>query len=155
VLVVDRDQSGLLLRRTSHAQVRPADLNLILPGAARDWSVRQWGFYRLEEPAGGPPFRWTKDRAELSNLMTHEVPREVQIDVVQVPGGTPKVLKIEANQCVLFEGPVGAGWSSTLSLDRCGGLAREGLTLRFTTAAPRGPVDRRRLGVGLSRVLVR
>jgi hypothetical protein len=155
VLVIDRDEAGLLLRRTAVGQVRPADLNLILATASSEWSVRQWGFYGMEGPAGGTQFRWTKDRAELSNLVTHELPREVQVDVLKVPDGTPKPLRIEANDCRLFEGVVGDGWSSTLSLEGCASIARDGLTLRFTTDAPRGATDRRRRGVAVSRVVVR
>lgn len=154
VLVIDRDEAGLLLRRTALKQVRPADLNLILDAAADDWGVRQWGFYPVEGSAGGSPFRWTRDRAELSNLVTHHPPREVRVDVVMVPGGTPKALTIKANDCTLFDGQVRDGWSSTLSLERCD-TPREGLILRFATPAPRGAVDRRRLGVALSRVVLR
>lgn len=154
VLVVERDETGLLLRRTALGQVRPADLNLVLDAAADDWGVRQWGFYPTETPAGGKPFRWTRDRAELSNLFSHDRPREVQIDVAMVAGGAPKRLKVEANDCMLFDGPIGHGWSSTLSLERCH-LSDEGLTLRFTTDAPRGATDRRRLGVAVSRVVLR
>ena len=151
VFVVDRDTDGPLLRRTSVGQVRPADLNLILDAAASDWGVRQWGFYPVERPAGGAQFRWTRQLAELSNVITHSPPRAVEIGAIRVPGGRPKALKIEANDCVLFEGTVRQGWSSTLSLERCG-RSGEGLTLRFTTDAPRGEKDRRRLGIALTRV---
>jgi hypothetical protein len=89
----------------------------------------------------------------LSNLFTHEPPREVEIDIAMVPGGRPKVLKIEANDCTVFEGEVGMRWSSTLSLETC--PVGEGFVLRFTTDAPRGTRDRRRLGVAVSRVVVR
>lgn len=154
VFVVERSGDGVVLRRTSVGQVRPPDLNLISDAAASDWGVGQWGFYPLEEPAGGTSFRWTRDRAELSNLFTHEAPREVDVAVAMVPGGRPKVLKIEANDCTLFEGEVGRGWSATLPLDRCA-AAGDGLTLRFTTDAPRGTRDRRRLGVAVSRVVLR
>ena len=65
-----------------------------------------------------------------------------------------KSLKIEANDCVLFEGAIGSGWSSALSLARCN-ISRDGLTLRFTTAAPRSTADPRRRGVALSRVVLR
>ena len=135
-------------------QVRPADLNLILDAAASDWGVRQWGFYPVEGPAGGAQFRWTRQRAELSNVFTHSPPRAVEIGAIRVPGGRPKALKIEANDCVLFEGTVHQGWSSTLSLERCG-RSGEGLTLRFTTDAPRGEKDRRRLGIAVSRVALK
>jgi hypothetical protein len=154
VFVIDRDGSGLVLRRSALGHVRPAGLNLILAAAADDWGVGQDGFYPIEGPAGGNQFRWTRDHAALSNLFTHVPPREVQVDVLTVPGGTPKNLKIEANDCVIFEGPVGSGWSSALSLERCD-ISREGLTLHFTTAAPRDAATRRRLGVGLSRVILR
>lgn len=151
VFVVDRDTDGPLLRRTSVGQVRPADLNLILDAAASDWGVRQWGFYPVERTAGGGQFRWTRQRAELSNVFTHSPPRAVEIGAIRVPGGRPKALKIEANDCLLFEGTVRQGWSSTLSLERCD-PSGEGLTLRFITDAPRGTTDRRKLGVALSRV---
>ena len=151
VFVVDRDTDGPLLRRTSVGQVRPADLNLILDAAASDWGVRQWGFYPVEGPAGGAQFRWTRQRAELSNVFTHSPPRAVEIGAIRVPGGRPKALKIEANDCVLYEGTVHRGWSSTLSLERCDPPG-EGLTLRFITDAPRGEKDRRRLGIALTRV---
>ena len=151
IFVVDRDNDGPLLRRTSVGQVRPADLNLILDAAASDWGVRQWGFYPVGGPAGGAQFRWTRERAELSNLFTHSPPRAVEIGAIRVPGGKPKTLKIEANDCLLFEGSVHQGWSSTLSLERCS-RSGEGLTLRFTTDAPRGKKDRRRLGIAVSRV---
>ena len=154
VFVVDGDDQGVLLRRTSVGQVRPADLNLILAAAANDWGVRQWGFYPVEGPAGGHQFRWTRDRAELSNLFTHDPPREVEIGAIRVPGGKQKALKIEANDCTLFDGVVRQGWSSTLSLARCE-VAGAGLTLRFTTEATRRPTDRRRLGIALSRVVLR
>lgn len=114
----------------------------------------QWGFHQLERRGDGTQFRWTRDRAELSNLFTHKPPHEVEIDVLIVPGGTPKALKIEANDCVLFEGLVHHEWLSVLALDRCD-LSRDGLTLRFTTDAPRGATDRRRRGVALSRVVLR
>ena len=70
-----------------------------------------------------------------------------------VPGRQPKELKIEANGCVLFQGPVNDGWSSTLPLDRC--AIDHDLTLRFSTAAPRAGRDPRRLGVALSSVVLR
>jgi hypothetical protein len=57
------------------------------------------------------------------------------------------------NDCTLFEGMVGHGWSSTLSLARCD-ITGVGLTLRFTTAATRHATDRRRLGIALSRVVL-
>ncbi len=122
--------------------------------AANDWGVRQWGFYPVEGPAGGHQFRWTRDRAELSNLFTHDPPREVEIGAIRVPGGKQKALKIEANDCTLFDGVVRHGWSSTLSLARCE-VAGAGLTLRFTTEATRHATDRRQLGVALSRVVLR
>lgn len=153
VFVVEVDGDDLRLRRTSVGQVRPANLNVVTTSAASEWGVGQWGFYPIEEPAGGTPFRWTRDRAELSNLFTHEPPREVEIDIAMVPGGRPKVLKIEANDCTVFEGEVGMRWSSTLSLETC--PVGEGFVLRFTTDAPRGTRDRRRLGVAVSRVVVR
>jgi len=153
VLVIDRDEAGLLLRRADLGQVRPADLNLISASAADEWGVSQGGFYAIEGAAEAQ-FRWTRDRAALSSLFTHEPPREVQVDVLTVPDGTPKMLKIEANDCVLFEGMVGNGWSSALSLERCD-ISRDGLTLSFTTDAPRGKTDPRRRGVALSRVVLR
>jgi hypothetical protein len=153
IFLVDRDGEGLVLRRAATGHARPENLNLISAAAANEWGVRQWGFYPLEGPEDGQ-FRWTRDQSELSNLFTHEAPREVLIDVLMVPGGTPKKLKIEANDCVLFEGEVGNGWSSTLPLERCE-IAREGITLRFTTDAPRTAEDRRRRGVALSKVAVR
>jgi hypothetical protein len=154
VFLVEGRGEGLVLRRSPVGQVRPPDLNLISAAAGGVWGVRQWGFYPIEEPAGGTPFRWTRDRAELSNLFTHEPPREVEVTVAMVPGGRPKVLKIEANDCMLFEGEVRRGWTSTLALERCA-VGGEGLTLRFTTDAPRSARDRRRLGVALSRVALR
>jgi hypothetical protein len=153
VFVIERDDRGVLLRRTSVRQVRPADLNLILNAAASDWGVRQWGFHPVEGQAGGNQFRWTRERAELSNLFTHNPPRAVEIGAIMVPGGKPKPLKIEANDCTLFEGIVHRGWSAMLSLERCD-LSGVGLTLRFTTDAPRG-ADRRRLGIAMSRVVLR
>jgi hypothetical protein len=153
VFVVDRDDSGMLFRRATLGHVRPPELNLISAAAAEEWGVAQGGFYPIETPAGGTQFRWTRDRAVLTNLFTHNTPREVQVDVLMVPE-RPKPLKIAANDCVLFEGEVGSGWSTVLSLDRCG-VSGEGLTLTFTTAAPRNPKDGRRLGVALSRVVVR
>ena len=153
VFVVERDQDGPLLRRAALGQVRPAGLNLISASAAEEWGVSQRGFYRVEGRPGGRQFRWTSNRARLSNLLTREVPHEVQVDVLMVPGGAPKELKIEANDCVLFQGPVRGGWSGTLSLEPCDVSA--GLSLRFTTAASRGKKDRRRLGVALSRVVLR
>ena len=152
VFVVDRDLTGLFLRRAGLGTVRPPGLNLV-SDEATNWGVRQWGFYPTEGPAGGNQFRWTREQAELSNVVTHERPRAVQIDVVMVPAA-PKVLKIEANECTLFEGVVGAGWSSTLSFERCP-IDAKGLTLRLTTDAPRGTTDRRRLGVAVSRVVLR
>ena len=154
VFVIERDDGGVLLRRTSVGQVRPAELNLVLATAASDWGVRQWGFHPVETTSGGNQIRWTRERAELSNLVTHNPPRQVEIGAIRVPGGTPKALKIEANDCTLFEGTVHQGWSSTLSLDRCD-LSGVGLTLRFTTDAPRRPTDRRRLGIAMSRVVLR
>ena len=154
VLVIERDAGGVLLRRASVGQVRPAELNLVLAAAATDWGVRQWGFHPVETTAGGNQIRWTRERAELSNLVTHKPPRQVEIGAVRVPGGKPKALKVEANDCILFEGTVHQGWSSTLSLDRCD-LSGVGLTLRFTTDAPRRSTDRRRLGIAMSRVVLR
>ena len=154
VFVVEHDAAGLLLRRTSIAQVRPEGLNLVLTAASTDWGVRQWGFYPVEGRPGGRQFRWTRDRAELSNLFTHSPPRAVEIGAIDVPGGTPKALKVEANDCLLFEGVVRNGWSATLPLERCD-IAREGLTLRFTTAAPRAGADRRRRGVALTSVVLK
>lgn len=151
VFVIDRDDAGVVLRRAGVRQVRPPGLNLVLEAASTEWGVRQWGFYAVERPARGNPFRWTRDRAELSNLFTHRTPRKVEIGPLMVPAGIPKSLKIEANTCLLFEGTVHHGWSSTLSLDRCD-LSGGDLTLRFTTDAYRGTTDRRKLGVGLSRV---
>lgn len=71
--------------------------------------------------------------------------------VLVLPAMLTKNLKIEANDCTLFDGEVVAGWSATLPLARCN-VAAEGLTLRFTTAASRGDRDRRRLGAAVSRV---
>ncbi len=144
----------MLLRRATPAHVRPSGLNLISAAAAEEWGVGQGGFYAIETLPEGTQFRWTRDRAALSNLFTHDTPREVEIDVLMVPEGTPKTLKIEANDCVLFDGVVGGGWSSVLSLDRCG-ITGEGLTLTFTTTARRSPKDQRRHGVALSRVVLR
>jgi hypothetical protein len=152
VFVVDRDGTGLVLRRTTFAGVRPADLNLITD-AAVEWGVHQGGFHPTEQTPDGREFRWTRDVSELSNLLTHEPPREVQVDVLMLPAGPAKILKIEANDCTLFDGEVRNGWSETLPLDRCA-IGPEGLVLRFSTDAPRAP-DRRRLGVALSRVVVR
>ena len=151
VFVVESDASGALLRRAGVAQQRPPDLNLILEPAAREWGVRQWGFYPVETVAQGRQFRWTRDVAEISNAFTHRPPTAVLVEVMMVAGGRPKHLTIEANDCTLFEGEVEAGWSATLPLARCN-VAAEGLTLRFTTAASRGDRDRRRLGVAVSRV---
>ncbi len=128
-------------------------MNLILNAAASDWGVRQWGFHPVEGPAGGHQFRWTRERAELSNLFTHNPPRAVEIGAIMVPGGKPKALKIEANDCTLFDGIVHRGWSAMLSLERCD-LSGVGVTLRFTTDAPRA-ADRRRLGIAMSRVVLR
>ncbi|MBP1634426.1 MAG: sulfatase [Acidobacteria bacterium] len=153
VFVLEGGEAAPLLRRTSLGQVRPEGLNLVLAAAADEWGVRQWGFYQLERGRGGKRFRWTRARAELSNLYTYKRPREVEVEVLMVPSRAPKELKIEANDCVLFQGPVSDGWSSTLSLAPCG-IARD-LTLRFTTSAARAGRDPRRLGVALSGVVLR
>ena len=150
VLVVEDVRGQMQLRRTAVGAVRPADLNLI-SAEARDWGVLQSNFYGVEG-SGRNEMRWTRDWAELSNLMTHTPPREVVIEVAMVPG-PPKLLTIQANECTLFEGDVHANWVRTFDLGAC--PSREDLTLRFTTEAPRGPIDRRRLGVAISRVVVR
>jgi hypothetical protein len=154
VLIVDKDASGSVLRRTVQGEQRPPDLNLITDAASRDWGVRQWGFYGVETVNDGRQFRWTRDRAEISNAFTHRRPRAVEIEILQVPGGTPKRLRIDANDCTLFDGEVGRNWASTLSLESCGSLSA-GLTLKFETTAPRGQRDRRRLGVAISRVVLK
>ena len=151
VFVVDRDDAGVMLRRAFVKKPRPADLNLVSLAAATEWGVRQSGFYALEGPVEGEQFRWTRGRAGLSNLFSDTPPRALAIGPIRVPGGRPKVLKIEANKCLLFEGPVHHGWSSTLSLERCS-RPGESLTLRFTTDAPRSEKDRRRLGIAVSKV---
>jgi arylsulfatase A-like enzyme len=153
VFIVERTDAGYLLQRAVPAHVRPADLNLILASAAEEWGVEQGGFYRVEGEAG-KEIRWTRDRAEIANLLGHDRPRSVDVGVALVPDGTPKPLKIDANDCVLFEGTVTSGWSSTLPLDRCD-ISRGGLTLIFTTPAPRRKEDGRRLGVALSHVFLR
>ena len=86
VFVIDRDEAGLLLRRAALGPVRPVGLNLISAAAADDWGVSQGGFYPMEGAAGGDQFRWTREQAELSNLFTHDPPREVQIDVLHGAG---------------------------------------------------------------------
>jgi hypothetical protein len=128
-------------------------LNLLSAAAVQDCGVSQWGFYAIEGKEGEKQWRWMRDRAQLSNLFSYEPPREVSVEVLMVPQARPKPLRIEANGCVLFDGTVGDGWSSTLSLDRCD--VSRGLTLSFSTTAPRGEVDRRRLGVALSSVVLR
>jgi hypothetical protein len=153
IFLIERDPSGLVLRRTMLKGVRPAGLNLVSAAAANEWGVVQGGLYPREARADGTEFRWTRDRAELTNLSTHERPQAVRVDVLKVPENKPKLLTIEANDCVLFRGQVGSGWSGTLPLDRCSALRGE-LTLRFTTTVSRGRTDPRRLGVALSRVAV-
>lgn len=152
VFLVERDGAGLLLRRAPQQLVRPAGLNLILDEAREQWGVGQWGFYSVQR-RDGVPYRWTRDRAELSNLVSYTRPREVQVEVLGVAGDTPKELKIEADGCLLFDGPVKSGWSSTLSLARCD-LSR-GLTLRFGTTARRAAGTTERHGVAISRVVLR
>jgi hypothetical protein len=153
VFVVETDSSGLLLRRAALAQQRPADLNLISESASLDWGVRRGGFHQLEKVPDGREFRWTRGVAQISNAFTHRRPVAVQVEVLAVPGGVPKNLKIEADDCMLFEGVVGGGWAATLSLARCE-LAADDFMLRFTTPAPRGATDSRSLGVALSRVVL-
>jgi hypothetical protein len=74
--------------------------------------------------------------------------------VLRVPNDRPKLLTIEANDCLIFRGQVKSGWSSALSLAGCD-LSGGGLTLRFRTAAAQTAGDRRRRGIALSRVAVR
>jgi arylsulfatase A-like enzyme len=152
VFVVERREDGPLLRRAPQGQVRPEGLNLISASAAEQWGVDQRGFHGVERRPDGQQFRWTTGRARLSNVLAHREPRALQVDVLQVPGGTPKELKIEANDCLLFQGLVRGGWSVALPLERCDVSA--GLTIRFTTAAAPGKKDRRRLGVALSQVVL-
>jgi Sulfatase len=154
VFLIERDQSGLLLRRVTLKDVRPADLNLISAAAAADWGVGQGGFHSPEIARNGTRFRWTREQAELTNVFTYERPRAVQVDVLRVPGDQPKLLTIEANDCQIFRGQVKSGWSSALSLTGCD-LSGGGLTLRFSSAAAQTGGDRRRRGVALSRVAVR
>ena len=152
VFVIEPDRGSVRLRRTTFGGVRPADLNLI-SDAASEWGVVQSNFYGLEGIEDQREFRWTRDWAELSNLFTHTPPREVLVEVAMTPG-PPKMLKIQANDCTLFEGDVRANWSKVFLLGNCAS-GTKGLTLRFATEASRGPVDRRRLGVAISRVVLR
>jgi hypothetical protein len=154
VFLIGHDQAGPLLRRVPLKDVRPADLNLISAAAAADWGVGQGGFHSPEISRNGTRFRWTREQAELTNVFTHERPRAVQVDVLRVPNDRPKLLTIEANDCLIFRGQVKSGWSSALSLAGCD-LSRGGLTLRFSTAAAQTAGDRRRRGIALSRVAVR
>ena len=138
VFVVESDRENVLFRRTTFGGVRPADLNLISE-AASDWGVVQSNFYELEGIEDQREFRWTRDWAELSNLFTHTPPREVLVEVAMTPG-PPKMLKVQANDCTLFEGDVRANWSAVFSLGNCAS-GTKGLVLRFATEASRGPVD--------------
>ncbi len=152
VFVVERDAAGRLLRRVSLGQARPPGLNLVSAEAVTVWGLRPWRFHKVEWTRRGQPFRWTADRSEIS-FQTLDRPRKLEVEVLMVPGGRPKELTIEANDHVLFRGPVSRGWAATLPLDACD--INRGLTLRFTTPAARSGNDGRRLGVALSRVVVR
>ena len=152
VFVTEGD--GSRLRRVTLGDVRPDDLNLISESAAREWGIVQGGFHATERSSTGIPFRWTRDRAALAEVLSHQTPRAVLVEVLHVPGDRPKPLRVEANDCVLFDGAVRGGWTAELPLEPCR-FADRGLTLRFTTPAPPAGRDRRRLGVALSRVLLR
>ena len=152
VFVVERDGAGMLLRRVSLGQARPPGLNLVSAEAVTVWGLRPARFHKVERTRGGQSFRWTTDRSEISLPML-DPPRQLEVEVLMVPGGRPKELKIEANDRVLFRGMVSRGWSATLSLEGCD--TSRGLTLRFTGPAGRTAKDLRKLGVALSRVVVR
>ena len=152
VFVVGSDGAGTLLRRVNLGQARPPALNLVSAEAMTVWGVRPWRFHKVERTRDGRTFRWTMDRSEI-NLPTLDPPRQLEVDVLMVSGSPSKELTIEANDHVLFRGPVRRGWSASLPLE--GVDVSAGLTLRFTTPAFRSPGDIRRLGVALSRVVVR
>lgn len=152
VFLVERDTEGPLLRRVGLGQARPPGLNLVSAEAMTVWGVRPWRFHKVERTRDGRPFRWTMNRSEI-NLPTLDPPRQLEVEVLMVAGTASKDLTIEANDEVLFRGPVRRGWSTILSLEGCD--VSRGLTLRFTTPAARSATDVRRLGVALSHVVVR
>jgi hypothetical protein len=154
VFVAEPDAAGMLLRRVSFGQARPADLNLVSAEALTVWGLKPARFHRIEQTPSGQTFRWTTDLSEI-NLPTVDSPRQLEVEVLMVPEGGPreKELKIEANGRVLFRGSVGGGWAATLPLEGCD--TSQGLTIRFTTPAAPSGEDVRKLGVALSRVVVR
>lgn len=153
VFLVERDAAGLLLRSTSRAVVRPADLNLISVSAVDVWGVSHDGFHPRERAPDGTEFRWTRDWAEIADVTSTERPRQLEIAVLRVPTAR-KRLRIEANGCKVFDAEVQTGWTGSVPLDACD-IPTVGLTLRFSTTAERPRGDARRLGVALSRVVLR
>lgn len=152
VFVAGRDGAGTLLRRVSLGQARPPGLNLVSAEAMTVWGVRPWRLHKVERTPDGRTFRWTMDRSEI-HLPTLDQPRQLEVEVLMVSGTPSKELTLEANDQVLYRGPVHRGWSASLPLE--GVDVSAGLTLRFRTPAFRSSRDVRKLGVALSRVIVR
>jgi hypothetical protein len=149
---VDPDRPARLVTTQVRREL-PAALDLLAPEAGK-FGVAYQGMYRREQ-ARDTAFRWTSGDATI-RVPIAEGTRPTTLDVgVLFSGRGGKRLRILVDGCEALSETLPAGrWDRHVALDRCA-LSGRWATLNILSDTHRAAGDRRRLGVALTRLVLR